>query len=205
VPFVPAPNTLMAELRGLCEGSRMESTVYFVGSAGVTPTLATTLAANLVGWWGASYKPNVASTFSLTEVFVTDLTTATSFTVSYTVGLPSAGTGVGDQLPANVSLCVSLRTANRGKSGRGRNYAFPTVETNATASFFTAGYTNNVVAAYNLLAGAGTFTAGLQLVVVSRFTGGVPRAVALIQPVTTCLSVNNNCDSMRRRLPGRGR
>lgn len=205
MPFVPAANTLMVELRGVCEASRMENTLYFHGSAGVTTTLATTLAANLVGWWNTSYKPLVATTFSLTEVYVTDLTAQNSFTVSYVTGLPSPGTSPGDQLPANASLCVSLRTANRGRSGRGRNFAFPTDEGRATGSFYTASYTNAVVAAYQLLMGAGTFTPGLQLIVLSRFSGGVPRTVGLTQPVTAVLSVNQNVDSMRRRLPGRGR
>ncbi len=203
--FVPAPNTLMAELRYVAEGSRWENTLYFTGSAGVTPTLATTLAAALVAWWNASYKPLVASTVSLSEVFITDLTTATSFTVSYVTGLPSVGTAVGDQLPGNCSLCVSLRTANRGKSGRGRNYTVGPVDTAATASFFTTAYANAVIAAYTLFVGAGTFVAGLQFCVVSRFTNNAPRAVALIQPITSCLSTNNNVDSQRRRLPGRGR
>lgn len=203
--FVQVPNTLMVELRGLCEGSRMENTLYFTGSAGVTTTLATTLAANLVGWWNTSYKVQVAGTFSLTEVYVTDLTTQTSFTVSYTTGLPSTGTMAGDQNPANVALCVSFRTVNRGRSGRGRNYAFPATEGASTASYFTASYVNAVVAAYQLFIGAGTFTPGLQWVVVSRYSNGVARPTGLTQPVTAVLSVNNNVDSMRRRLPGRGR
>jgi len=203
--FVPVPNTLMVELRGVCESSRMENTLYFTGSAGVTPTLATTLAANLVGWWGTSYKPNVSTTFSLTEVYVTDLSTATSFTVSYTTGLPSAGTLGGDQLPANAALCLSFRTANRGRSGRGRNYLFPAVDGSATGSFYVSTYVNAMVAAYQLLIGAGTFTPGLQWVVVSRFSNGNERPTGLTQPVTAVLSVNNNVDSMRRRLPGRGR
>lgn len=203
--FVPAVNTLKAELRYTKEAQQCENVLYFVGSAGVTPTLATTLGNNLIGWWNTNMKTRTAADMTLREVYITDMSNATSFTVSITTGLPSAGTDAGESLPSNVALCVSFRTANRGRSGRGRNYVMGMTEAQTVGSFFGTTYVNAVVAAYQTLAGAGTFTPGLQWVVASFQNGGADRPTALLQPVTTVLSVHNGVDSQRRRLPGRGR
>lgn len=203
--FVPAPNTLQAELRYLYGSQQCENVVYFTGSGGVTPALATSLGAALVAWWNANFKASSPTTMALREVYLTDLSSASSFTVSYVTGLPSNGTNVGDPLPFNCAHCVSFRTANRGRSGRGRNYVTGLIDTDALANTLIAGRVTTDVNAYAALVGAGTFVAGLQFVVVSRFSGGAPRPTALIQPITSVLSVDTTVDSMRRRLPGRGR
>jgi len=202
--FIPAVDCLMAELRFNAGANRAENTLYFQGSAGVSTSLATSLGAALKSWWDTNFKARTWSGWSLNEVYITDLTTQTSFTVSYTTGLPLAGTAVGDGLPYNCAHCVSLRTANRGRSGRGRNYILGLLETDTNGSTISAGRQSADVAAYNLLVGAGTFVAGLQLVVCSRFHANAPRATALLQPVTNVLSVDNIVDSQRQRLPGRG-
>lgn len=203
--FVPVPNTLQAELRFLFGSQKCENVLYFTGSGGVTPALATTLGAALVAWWNAQFKAASPTIMSLTEVYLTDLSTATSFTVSYVTGLPSAGSSAVDPLPFNCSHCVSFRTANRGRSGRGRNYVMGLSDSEAVASVITVTRRNIDVNAYAALVGAGTFVAGLQFCVVSRISNGVPRASGLIQPVTAVLSVDDTIDSQRRRLPGRGR
>jgi len=120
-------------------------------------------------------------------------------------GLPSAGTSAVDPLPFNCAHCVSFRTANRGRSGRGRNYVMGLSDSEAAASAIQTTRLNLDVNAYAALVGAGTFVAGLQFCVVSRYSGGAPRSVALIQPITSVLSVDATIDSQRRRLPGRGR
>lgn len=205
MPFVPAANTLQAELRYNYGSSLAENVLYFQGSAGVTVALATTLGNNLIGWWNTNFKARMPTQVVLREVYVTDLTTQTSFTVSVTTGLPSAGTALQDPLPFNCALCVSLRTANRGRSGRGRNYVLGLLETEVSANTVASTTVSPTLTAYNLLVGAGTFTPGLQLVIVSRFTNKLPRANALVQPVTNAVILDSVVDSQRRRLPGRGR
>lgn len=205
MPFVPAANTLEARLRFVLDGQIAENVIYFQGSAGVTPALATTLGGALVTWWNTRFKADSGNLMALLEVYMTDLSFATSFTVSYVTGLPSTGTSASPTLPNNVAMCVTFRTGNRGRSGRGRNYVMGLTETDVTGNTISAGRASNAAAAYTALIGAGTFVAGLQWVVVSRFTGGAPRGAALVQPITTALLVNNVVDSQRRRLPGRGR
>lgn len=205
MPFVPAANTLLAELRYTYGSVKMENTLYFQGSAGVTPALGITLGNALISWWNAHFKAPSPTAFSLVEVHVTDLSTQTSFTESVTTGLPSAGSSTVDGLPFNVAFCISFRTANRGRSGRGRNYVAGLTEADTQYSTIISTRRAAIVSAYLLLVGAGTFVAGLQWVVVSRFSGGAPRLNALVQPITTAFAVDDITDSQRRRLPGRGK
>jgi hypothetical protein len=205
VPFVPAPNTLEARLRYNIGTQLIENTLYFQGSAGVTTTLANTLGTNLITWWNTNFKASTTNLMALDQVYLTDLTFQNSFTVSVTAGLPSVGTSAIEALPFNCALCISFRTNNRGRSGRGRNYVSGLTENDQAASVIAAGRVSAAVTAYTALIGAGTFTPGLQWCVVSRFNGGIPRAQALVQPITNVLAVDNVIDSQRRRLPGRGR
>jgi len=46
--------------------------------------------------------------------------------------------------------------------------------------------------------------AGIPFVVVSKKSGGLPRAIGLSTPVQQSVIVDNILDSQRRRLPGRG-
>lgn len=205
MPFVPAANTLEARMRYTWGSQLVENTLYFQGSAGVTPALATTLGNNLIGWWNTNFKTPASNLLSLVQVYITDLSTATSFTVSVVTGLPSAGGSAVESLPFNCALCISFRTGNRGRSGRGRNYVPGLTEADQAASVVIASRVSGAVTAYTTLVGAGTFTPGLQFCVVSRFSNHAPRISALVQPVTTVLAVDSIIDSQRRRLQGRGR
>lgn len=205
MPFVPAQNTCMAELRMILSTQKVENTLYFQASAGMTPALMTSLGTALITWWSNQMSPLLSNFLSLTEVYLTDLTTQTSPTVSVTAGLPIAGTDASEPLPFNVAYCLSFRTAGRGKASRGRNYICGWTEGDNLRSDLLAGNITAITSAYTLLVGAGTFVPGLQWVVVSRFLNNAPRATALVQPITNVLGVDSTLDSQRRRLPGRGR
>lgn len=203
--FVPAANTLEARLRYNWGTQLVENTLYFEGSAGVTTILASTLGNNLINWWNTNFKANATTILTLTQVYITDLTAQDSFTVSVTTGLPSSGTSISESLPFNCAFCISFRTAFRGRSGRGRNYVPGLTEGDQSGSIVTSARSTALVNAYALLIGAGTFTPGLQWVVVSRFTNKLPRPQALVRPIMNVLAVDSIMDSQRRRLQGRGR
>lgn len=203
--YIPAANVAMAELRFDFGGQRCENTLYFEASASLSTTLMTTLAADLVGWWKTQMLPHHTTNMALREVFVTDLTTSTSPTVTYGTGLPANGTNGPEALPNNCALCISFRTAARGRTGRGRNYIMGINEGQVNQSTVDPTLVAQFVAAYNDLIGAGGLTAGLQWCVVSRFVDGDPRPAALVRPITAALCVDGVIDSQRRRLPGRGK
>lgn len=201
--FIPVPNVCQAEIRLLWDGQRCENTLYFDYGAPTTPGDRQALAAGLFDWWNDNIKPLTATTAALSEVYVTDLTSQSSGTWSEAAAPPIPGTHTGESLPNNVTICISFRTAFRGRSSRGRNYFIGLTEdvvAQNTIAPLTAGA---ITSAYNQLFNlAGDL--GCSWVVVSRYQNNNPRPVGLAQTVTSVLIVDGTVDSQRRRLPGRG-
>lgn len=138
---------------------------------------------------GLSWKTQAPSVSSLQRFRYTPLDGITASTVNTHISVGSAGI---DSLPANVALVVTLRTANRGRSYRGRTYQTPFNENandaGGTPSAPTvAGTATQWTNFLTSLAGS-----GLSLVVASYFH-------ALATDVTTC-TVDSRWDSQRRRL-----
>lgn len=205
MPFVPAPNVAQAELRFTLGTQKAENVLYFEASAGISTTLMGNLAAALDAWWKANLKASASSSVVLTEVYVTDLTTDTSPTLSRLVLAPATGTDVGTVLPNNVAYCVQFKTGHRGRSGRGRNYIMGLTTGTVTGNTLSGPAQTVFLNAYSLLIGAGTFVAGFQWGVLSRIHNGADRAAGLFQPITSVNVFDATVDSQRRRLPGRGR
>jgi hypothetical protein len=193
------------EMRFTKEAQRCENVLYFASSAAVSTTLMSQIAQALSTWWIGNIRQVMSTTLALQEIYCTDITSQTGPTVSFTTGLPAGGTVAGEALPNNVAMCLSFRTAQRGRSARGRNYLFGFPETATSGSFFDNNLVNSMVTAYSLLLGAGTFVPGSNWVVVSRFQFNNPRPTGITIPITSVVSTNNAVDSQRRRLPGRGK
>lgn len=203
--FIPINFTVEAEIRMLLDGQRIENTLYFQFPEGFGTPDIVALGNGLLTWWDVNYSENVCSTVVLREIYLTDLTSATSPTVTIPAPAP-APTGVfgDDGVPSNAALCISFRTDARGRSSRGRNYisglSNTEVTTNTVASTRIAALKATYEVLFDVAEGA-TCT----WVVASRFTGGVPRTTGLVRPVTAVVVTDNTIDSQRRRLPGRGR
>lgn len=201
--YQPVENTVLAEFRYSLFGENVENTLHFHSQDGVTLANMQDLATFLDDWWATSIRPlqNTAVTFR--ELYLTDLTTQTSPTYTSTVNAGLAGLdGGGAGLPGSVTFCVSLRTNQRGRSGRGRNYFIGLAEDEVTANQVTAAKANAIILAYeNLLVPA---LDPYVLCVVSRQFNGVQRIEGLPQTVTSILYVDLDVDSQRRRLAGRG-
>jgi len=204
MPFVPAPDVCLAELVMQLDGQVVENTLYFEASAGLDVGLMATLGAALVTWWTDFIAPGVSDDLLLTGVNLTDLSTATSPGVFVPVVPAVPGEGTSPAEPNNVALCVSFRTAFRGRSARGRNYVVGLQQSQVTNSHVNAGVGDFFITAYQQLQGAGDFVAGLEWGVLSRFSGGDPRTSGLFRPIIAVTVVDNTLDSQRRRLPGRG-
>jgi hypothetical protein len=204
MPYVPAPNVAQVEIVQSLDGQIIENTLYFQASATLTFELMGELATAIVDWWTTEMAPGLSESLTLTSVVVTDLTTNTSPAILIPVVPAVPGEGTSPALPNNVTLCISFRTQFRGRSARGRNYISGLQENQVILSHFDAGVADFFTAAYQQLQGAGDFVAGLQWVVLSRFTNGDERTTALARPITAVTVVDNNVDSQRRRLPGRG-
>lgn len=117
----------------------------------------------------------------------------------------NAGAGIGGQqqqpLPAGVALLVTLRTAFRGRAGRGRVYLPGLTETESDAGVFTAGAIANAGTYISALQAAAT-NLGWTHVIVSRQLDGV----ALNPPATrtvTSYEVRSGLPAYQRRRTDR--
>jgi hypothetical protein len=201
--FVPVTNVAMAEMRMIWDGQRVENTLYFLGGGAWNTTQLGTLAFDLRGWWDTSIAPEISNTVQLSEVYITDLTTATSPTMQAPGGPAFEGGLAQPSLPNSVSLAVSFRTAGRGRSSRGRNFAIGLTEVQVSGNEVVGTAVDALIDAYEVLLGL-PLPNTAQWVVVSRFTNGAPRTLGVAAPVTDVVIVDPVVDTQRRRLPGRG-
>lgn len=202
--FIPVADTVLVEMRMELFAQRVENTLYFRKVGGFSIPQMTGLANDLIIWWATQFNIPVSTDLTLREVVVTDLSTATgpSVTVNAPTPLPHGVSPVAG-LPGNVALCVSLRTVNRGRSFRGRNFVPGLPESAVVGNTVDPTVVSAVQAAYNGIPAA-IVTSPWDWVVVSRFTAGAPRAAGVATPVLTAIVVDPFVDSQRRRLTGRG-
>lgn len=202
-PYIPVPGVIQVEMIQNWAGQVIENVHHFVVEPAPTVSLMNDLASGMVGAWNTGMKPSMPLNLSLTSVRLTDLTTQTGPVVNYGLGLPSAGTYGNPSLPNNCACVITKRTAQRGRSYRGRSFlpglTEPSVADNvilpALLTTFLSYFANIRQPTYS----------GTQfvMVVVSRYTNNLPRAVGVATTVTG-FTADQVVDSQRGRLPGRG-
>jgi hypothetical protein len=192
-----------AEIRYTQLGEKTENVLYF--DLGATPTSAAmlTLAAGLKAWWVAELRPYISDDTQLREIYMTDMSSATGPTATYATGLPLAGSVTGGSLPNNVTYCVSVRTANRGRSYRGRFYVAGIPKAGSANNDALGTYSLAYVDAVAQLQNS-TYVGSAVHVVASFRTNNAPRTTGIATPVTSAVGIDSTLDSQRRRLPGRG-
>lgn len=203
--FIPAPNVVQVEIRSLNDGQKIENRLFVDVFHEPLQSDLDALAGAVSAAVSTQWVPRMPSTWVCTEFFLRSMHTANSIQSTYPQPASSfTGTGGGAALPNNVSLCVSLRTGNAGRSARGRLYwqalMEPDVAENTVGTSAVVGITNAVsTLRSNILA------LGYAWIICSFIANGVPRPGGPVYfPVTSILVVDPVVDSMRRRLPGRG-
>lgn len=204
MPFVPVSDTIEVDMRMRLDGQRIENTLYFFKIGGWASADVPVVYNAMLLWWNAELAVPLSNQLTLAEIGIVDLSSDSGFSYDIPTPVPNpAGDSAEPPLPNNVALCVSFRTAGRGRSRRGRNYVPGLVRTsvnNNTVDNTTAGTISD---AYNeLLTVAPTFDG--VWVVVSRYEDGAPRVAGITTPITAATIVDHTVDSQRRRLPGRG-
>lgn len=205
MPFISVPFTAMFEIVQLCQGERVENTLYFEkAESGWTSAEMLDLSAALLAWWDDNLADLTSTRSRIIEIAATDLTTASS---GSTTLVPTGGAGVGGNidtaLPNNVSACISFRSLGRGRNSRGRNFTVGMTTSFIEGNLLTPGYVTQLQTAYNALQAVAT-AAEVTWVIVSRFFNKAPRAEGVTFPVIAALVSDILVDSQRRRLAGRG-
>lgn len=203
MPFQPVVDVAQIVLEGRVDGQMTINDLYFmISGGGITPVNLAALVGSVRSWWTGELIPQLSDDWTATRVIGVDLTTATGPRAE----LATVATGgiSGEANPNNVAACVSIRTAQRGRSARGRNYVPAVPGSMVVLNTMDDEWMGLVIGAYTSLVGPGTFVAGWEQVVVSRFEAGVARAAGLAIPVTGVTFTSNSVRSMRSREVGHG-
>jgi hypothetical protein len=203
--FVPAPNIVMVEWRYTLFGQQCENRLHINHFGDPGPTELNSYAVNAWNWWELTYSPFIVDDCTLREVVATDIGVQNGEQVTYAPDTTTTGASIAFPLPNETSYCVSLRSASRGRSARGR--------------WYVAGIPNNLLADANNLtsAAAENYRAALQtyinsvsagakaVVIVSYRTNNAPRPGGPVYFIVTSAVITDTVlDSQRRRKPGVG-
>lgn len=206
--FVPVPNTAIVEFRYNLMLQEVENTLAFEYPAGMSQAALDALTASMASWYYYYLRPIQTNRLQMREIFAKDQSeedgiTSTNVTHAGLLGQYTTG----NDLPTNVTFCISFRTALAGRSYRGRNYICGMKSAMIeNGNYIYPTYRNSWISAYNHLIISGTTPpAGWRWVIASRYHDGVRRETGVATPVTDVVVSNDTLDSQRNRLPGRGR
>lgn len=202
MPFQPAENVVSADMFFTWQGQQVMNKLHFLMDP-ITPQGMADLAEEVYLWWANNLSTLVSSTVLLREVAVADLTTQDGGTASYVNSPLVGGSNVNESCTNNTAITVSLKTAGRGRSRRGRIYHIGLTENNIADNRVSQVALDALLVAYAKLRDPAVISAG-QLVVLSRWFNGDKREVASAATVTSMAFTDQVVDSQRRRLPGRG-
>lgn len=201
--FISALDTVKVVLNQLFGTQQLANIIYFLKSGGWSEADMIALAADIEDWWTDEVAPWVSASLSLVGIDVTNMETDSTPSITRTVSPAVAGGDSGEPVPGNAASVITFRTANRGRSSRGRNYVSGmTVNSVENVNSITAVLAAGLIAAYEALSTIETGNS-CQHVVASFEHAKMPRTTALLQEVLS-YTMDTNVDSQRRRLLGRG-
>ena len=202
-PYIPVPGVLQANVRFLLEGQQIESVLNFRYEGTPFEEAANTVWNLLdVSWW-QPMRPNLSVDITNVETYVVDLSSEAGPVAAFPSFVTPGGGATGSPVPNNAALCITHRTANRGRSYRGRTFVPAIAKSIVNGSFVQADSVAAFVAAFNEMRTTAS-TAGIPFTIVSRYHNKAPRVTGIDTVVTQCVARDNVLDSQRRRTPGRG-
>lgn len=196
---MPSPTflrTVQVETRFSLFGQQVEN-VYHVQLPAAPSLSDLEQVADVFHTWAAGdLMGSLSSDLLLREIFVKDVSVADGEEFTLAITPPAAGGASGGSMPGNVAFCFSLRTSASGRRHRGRKY-LPGIPRNGVSGDQLSNdfLTDLLTSMNNLITLLGEINA--LLVVASRVADAVSAVIAIT-------AVDNNLDSQRRRLTGRG-
>lgn len=200
MPFVPVQDAAELVIHGTVGSKDVANVIGFQHLGAYTPSDLQDLATAADGVVTSGYKPLMTAGMTYNSCVVRGLTSSIDFAASDSSGAGTGGVS-GAQLNNNVTLCITLRSANTGRSARGRFYAFPTGASQlSAANTFSTTYAGDLIIFLESLQAAAAI-AGWTMVVISRFHNLAPRTSGVTFPITSIEARNLISDSQRGRLP----
>lgn len=207
MPFVPATNIVEVFMEHQYHGVQGKGYVlHYDNSLGPwTLPLMAELATELIDWWTVQMRPLVNNQTVLERIRMRDITQAEGLVYDTSTGLPLAGSRAGTPVQSQVVISVKKATGLAGKSQRGRVYHFGFNQGDFTGTnTLSTAYTALVETAWNAALGLVGATANYDMQLVSKFTGGQPRTIAEVRPITAMSLVDRRVDTNRLKLPKGG-
>lgn len=208
MPFIPAVNTARVTMTYSQFGQRMENVFYVQSPGAWTEASLISLVDVFEDWNSTSVIALQSLTVTLIAISARDLTVQEGPTSERGVTVDNQGVIASAAMPGNVTLAIKFNTGLAGRSRRGRKFVIGLTDAACDGNQVLPGTRDNWLAAYDALLTA-ISAAGFELVVASFYKGTdvdgdpVPRVTALLTPVTG-FTADENLDSQRRRLTGRG-
>lgn len=197
--FIPTANTLKTVIRFSQFGRIYTNTLHWSKSGGWPQGQAIDACNEIFATWKDEVLPGQSNTVTLENVVGYDMSDVEGYVVTNTLGTPGAGSQSSPGLPGNTTVTVSLRTANRGKSGRGRIYWIGLTEAQVTANALGTGVSEDIKGRFDVFWTLVESAISADLVVVSFQLNNAPRAVGLAQNVINTI-VDDGVDTQRRRV-----
>lgn len=202
--FIPIPNCVKAELRLSYVGQEVENVFHFMTAGTPTEADLVAVAEGVETWWTDLVRPIVPNSVVYRETYVTDQSSQFGPVATVAGSAGMAGQLSLSEEPSHVTLAVSFRTANRGRSFRGRAYHIGIGQLDVVDNEVVPTRIAALRTAYLGLLQAQNF-GGCQLAIASRRTNNADRVTGIVTPVLQVVIADPVVDSQRRRLPGRGR
>jgi hypothetical protein len=201
MPFIPTPDTAQMILGYVTDtGDTWSNGLFFELPGGWDETALQLLCDTAVDAWTELCAPIFAANCNLQRVSATDQASASGAYAETVPSTPIPGTRSGAAVLLNAAMSVTLRTAQRGRSYRGRIFHYGLAnedkQTEKTWQVDDAVTVGNV---YDALRDAIFAETSGVLVVVSRYSGGASRITGLTTVVTT-ISGRVPVATQRRRV-----
>jgi len=154
-------------------------------------------------WLQGEWEPMATDQWTATRLTARVMTTQFGLVAARSIA--KQGNVAVEREPANVTVAVAFKSGLAGRTRNGRIYHVGTTPAQIVGDTVTSAFATQLLNLYNELIANAVGETGMELVIASYQENGVPRTTALLTPVTNAALTDLTTDSMRRRLPGRGR
>lgn len=207
---MPTGDIMRATIEGKFDSEPVMIDLGFVSNSGATEFQgdADGLNAELqtalgMGGGGAAFMTPLSVQYALTGIRIQDLAPGVAAGVLYTLG-DTGGNLVDDALPPQCALCVTWRTALKGRENRGRSYLTGFAEDSQNGGYWIGETQDWAIAAFAqpLLDAFGPLgTGNYALSVIHTVSGGARLIPPTATPITS-FTVHNDVRTQRKRGPG---
>ncbi len=202
--FQPAPNILKVEFVYWNGSNISENVLHYEYTSEPNQATLESFGLALRTWWASNLKDDFPNTMFLNKIILKDIAVQNGIGIEYTAGMPLPGDATSPVLPSNVTVAVKLTTGLVGRSSRGRIYHVGLKEENVIGDMIDSPFAVALQGFYEELLTVKIDPLDVGWVVLSRWTGLLPRLFAVGTKIIG-VSVDQTVDSQRRRLAGRGK